>query len=280
MRSLLRLLCLLGCGAAHAQLPTTNLTLHLDASNTDDLFTTYVGTGVHTGTPADGNEVDVWDDEGDGIADVIGRAQTAGPEFRSSTPLMLLSNLDFDGTADSFAGMNQVGDTARNSTDFITTTAFIVATAIYPESITLTSGTAYSNHGVFTDGGGQWFGLYLKETTGQDQACIYNWDGSQDQICVDVTAGETSVIIARHDSGTIYISKNCGAESSTASGTTSGTGTTRIGLGDTAFYNGRIGELAVYNVGTGATAASACSYLATKWLGAAASGLLPRRRRN
>ena len=66
-------------------LPTTNLTLHCDASDNGKLFTTANGggPGVHTGTPADGSIVQAWDDEGDGITNVVLRGfSTSGPVWR------------------------------------------------------------------------------------------------------------------------------------------------------------------------------------------------------
>src|SRR5262245_55838325 len=121
-------------------LPTTNLTLHCDASDTDKLFTTYSAAGTHSGTPSDGNAVQVWDDEGDGIADValVFPSATREPLFRSGASALMktgLTELDYDGTNDELQTYVQDGDPIRASSDFISNSAATLAMVFYPEVI-------------------------------------------------------------------------------------------------------------------------------------------------
>lgn len=65
--------------------------LHLSASDADNIFSTYVASGVHTGAHADGGTIEVWDDETEGsIANVALMFSTRAtrPLYRTVTPLM------------------------------------------------------------------------------------------------------------------------------------------------------------------------------------------------
>src|SRR5262245_3360792 len=118
-------------------LPTTNLTLHCDASDTDKVFTTYNASGSHTGTPSDGSTVEVWDDEGDGVSDVAMIYTSARPVYRSTTPLMLNPCLDFAGAGSNefYASFNQTGLAAKAVSTFVSASAHTMAIAFYPEAI-------------------------------------------------------------------------------------------------------------------------------------------------
>lgn len=249
-------------------LPTTNLTLHTDASDTDHIFTTFNGSGVHSGTPTDGSDVQAWDDEGDGIADVVWQFQVV-PQWRSTTPLMLLPCIDFDGT-EYYQLKTQTGAAAKALSDLITASAFTMLFAVYPESVTLSDPSPDSNHSILADGGG-FFGVTLKLVSGVPKALVYNYDGAMDEVTATVTVNATNIIMVRHESGNLFISVNGGAESSVASGNTQTiTGTVYLGT-LVGFLNGRIGELATYNAAlTGTTLSDAIQYFKDKWLGVTA----------
>jgi hypothetical protein len=116
-------------------LPLSGLTLHCDAKDTDKLFTNLNGggDGVHTGAPADGAAVSVWDDEGDGIADVAiiydGNSGTR-PLYRSGTPLMKHPCLDFDGIDDYIRSRNQADSAHVVASNLVTNTAYTIIVAL------------------------------------------------------------------------------------------------------------------------------------------------------
>ena len=125
-------------GSEAATLPTDDLRIHLDASDTSKLFKTYDSGGKHSGTPADGEAVQVWDDEGDGIADIAFVYITdsaRSPIYRSASSPMRHSCLDFDGIDDSLKAVTQDGLVEHPLSDFITASAFTLLIAFHPLSI-------------------------------------------------------------------------------------------------------------------------------------------------
>lgn len=256
-------------------LPTTNLTLHLDASDTDKLFTTWVDGGSHTGTPGDGSAVQAWSRETDGSVNPAHAAYQTGttaPVYRSSTPLMALPCLDFDGSDDY---MVVVGNATVNdnlgANNFVGLSAKTILLAAYFETIASTQTAAQDNDGVI--GGASHFGIFVKDSGGTKKVMWTAYDGAWgDVVEQTITTGTTVVICARHDGTNLYLSVDGGSESSIANGATSAeasaitigraTGGTRM--------NGRIGEIAVYNAAlTGANLTDAIAYFRQKWQGVA-----------
>jgi hypothetical protein len=254
-------------------LPTTNLTLHLDASDTDNLFTTWVDGAPHTGTPADGNAVQAWKAETDGSVTPCNAAYRGGnaPAYRSGTPLMLLPCLDFDGTNDAMTLVTNAGVAAyHSSSQFFSTTARTMLVAFYAESISATNAGAaggFSNHGLVS-ADDKWY-LNLYNDGGQRKVQFGAHDGSWKMVAVNISENTNHVACARHDGTNLYLSVDGGAESSTACGTISGDSSdVRIGLGgDGVLYNGRVGEIAMYSTAlTGTDKTDANSYFTTKWV--------------
>jgi hypothetical protein len=253
-------------------LPTTNLTLHLDASDTDKLFTTWADGGVHTGTPGDGDLVQAWKVETDGSVTPCNAAYNGGnaPAYRSGTPLMLLPCLDFDGTNDAMAVVSDTGVTSYRTPDqFFSTTARTIVGAFYAESISSTNSSAaasYSNEGVIA--GDDKFFLNFRNAAGQRKLQFGGHDGAWKMVEVDISEGATVVFSARHDGTNLYLSVDGGAESSAACGTLSGDGSQiYIGRGgDGPRFNGRLGEAGFYSVGA-AYPTAAVDFLREKWQG-------------
>jgi hypothetical protein len=247
-------------------LPTTNLTLHLDASDTDKLFTTWVDGGSHTGTPADGNSVQAWSRETDGsVTPAHGAYSNTAPVYRSGTPLMLLPCLDFNGTN---MEMRMVNNTDRTSYigGFYDLSAKTILIAFYAESITSTAANIDDNHGLL--GGDDKLGLHLKDVGGTKTLYFIVHDGAWKNTSKTVSEATNHVLCARHDGTNIYLSVDGGAESSTACGASSGTNATWIGRSiGLERFNGRIGEIAMYNAAlTGTDKTDAISYFTTKWV--------------
>jgi len=257
-------------------LPTTNLTLHLDASDTDNLFKTVNGggSGVHTGTPADGDAVQVWNDEGDGIADVamIGVGSNAA-KYRSATPLMKHPCLDFDGSVDEFTTRNQADSANHLISDLITNSAFTFAVAFYPEVIASTNANTYDNDAIFIDTSG-FVGLVTKDNAGTKEIRGYNWDGNDDHIDATVATGRSWCAFYRHGSGNLKLTiiddtLTETSPSDVPSGNTGSVGgVMHLGSGFGGHhYNGRIGEIAFYSAElTGTDLTNLKQYFADKWL--------------
>lgn len=246
------------------------------ADVTTHVFTTYNAGGSHSGTPADGNAVQVWDDEGDGIADVavVYHATNTEPNFRSSTPLMKNSCLDFDGSVDYMETYNQTAGATKALSNFIANNAFTFAAVFYPETIASTAANVYDNDALFADQGG-YCGLFFKDESGTKKLYGYNFDGSVDQIGATINTGHTWISIFRHDSGNLKLTTidDAGSEvneTDVASGDTQLI-TFALNLGKSgtasAYYNGRIGEFAIYNASvTGTDFTDLKNYFINKWL--------------
>jgi hypothetical protein len=258
-------------------LPTTNLTLHLDASDTDKLFTTWVDGGPNTGTPADNGAVEVWSRETDGSVNPAHAAYAAAgrtPLYRSGTPLMMLPCLDFDGTDDE---LRVVGDATRasylNTGEFMGDQAKTILVAFWAEAVTSTSADPSELHAVVGTSGD--CNLSLKDVAGTPTLQFNNHDGSWDTVSKTVATGTTVVACARHDTSNIYLSVDGGSESSTASGATSGwpIAELRVGRGGgSVFFNGRVGEIAIYSAAlTGTDLTAAIAYFRLKWQGVGGS---------
>jgi hypothetical protein len=256
-------------------LPTTNLTLHLDASDTDNLFTTWVNGGPHTGTPADGNAVQAWKAETDGSVTPCNGAyfidSSGSPVYRSGTPLMDLPCLDFDGST---SQMGIVSDATvssyRDSSNFFSTTARTMLAVFYAESITATNAGAvggYSNHGIVS-AEDKWY-LNCYNSGGQRKVQFGAHDGSWNMVEVNISEATTHVVKARHDGTNLYLAVDGGAESSVACGTISGNSAqVLIGRGgDAVRFNGRIGEIALYSSSDLTNANSGVTFLRAKWQG-------------
>jgi hypothetical protein len=259
-------------------LPTTNLTLHLDASDTDKLFTTWVNGGPHTGTPADNGAVQVWSAEADGSVSPANAAYpTSGrePAYRSGTPLMLLPCLDFDGTDDELRTVNNASiSDYLNSGSFLGDQAKTIIVAFYAESITSSNADPVENHSII--GGSESFVLSCKSVSGTPKVQFCNNDAGWDTIEQTIAATTTVVACARHDATNIYLSVDGGSETSAASGATSGWPNTYINIGKAGGgavrFNGRIGEIALYNAAlTGSDLTDAIAYFRLKWQGVGGS---------
>jgi hypothetical protein len=254
-------------------LPTTNLTIHLDASDTDKLFTTWVDGGSHTGTPADGNSVQAWVRETDGSVTPANAVYYGGnaPVYRSGTPLMLLPCLDFDGTNDGMVLANNTDETGYlGSSNFFSTTARTILVAFYGESITATNATASTaidNHGLIcTD---THFTISLRNDGGQRKAQVAAHDGAWKMAETNISEATSHVLCVRHDNTNLYISVDGGSETSAACGTV-GADTAQVFIGrspNAVFLNGRVGEIAIYSSAlTGTDKTDAISYFTTKWI--------------
>ncbi len=245
-------------------LPTSGLTFHGDASVNTDLWTTNTA-GTFSGAISDGNGVIYWDDVEHGDVAAV-RSMASPPVWRQSTPLMALPCLSFVGGLN--LRLENDADTAHKVlSDVTSASAFTVVASIYVAGVTNSSANAYSNDPVIDSG--SYFGLYLKNTGSDYRLQAYVWDGSAKVVEIVVSLATSYVVMFRLESGTLYASLDGGTESSVACGNISSLiNQVFIGLSGAGSYNGRIGEVAIYNTAlTGTSKTDALSYFTTKWLG-------------
>lgn len=265
-------------------LPTSGLTLHVDMSDASKLFTTANGggSGVHTGTTSDGSATQVADDQGDGIADVCLANTLNAPAARISTPLMALRCLDFDGTNDKLTAFNQAVAVAKAASAFFAVGAKTIAIAFYAEAITTDTATVNQNACILNGGlsfGG--CGLLTRNVAGTKKLFFLNNDGSNDIIETPCDSGRSYVAVARHSGTQIKLTLIDDTQTETnpadvSSGNTFDLGGTLL-FGESAssvsYFNGRIGELALYNAEkTGTDLTDLKNYFIAKWLTASAAG--------
>ena len=118
--------------------------------------------------------------------------------------------LFFDGT-DDFLTLSGTLDT------YVANNAYTVFLAVRPREIGTSVATVNQNDALFQDTAGN-VGIYLKQS---NSVYSYNNDGAADSVNTTLTLNDVSIIEARHESGSIYLSVNGGTEVSTASGNTS-----------------------------------------------------------
>jgi hypothetical protein len=251
-------------------LPTTNLTLHLDASDTDKLFTTWVDGGSHTGTPGDGDAVQAWSRETDGsVTPAHAAYSTDWPLYRSGTPLMALPCLDFDGTDSEVRIVDNTNRSSYlNGGQLVGAQAKTILVAFWAEAVSLSSADPSENHGLIAFGD---CALTLKSVGGNPKIHFNNHDGGWDTVEESITTAATVVACARHDATNIYISVDGGSEVSTASGATGTWPSSDMRIGRAAGsgrLNARIGEIAIYSAAlTGTDLTDAIAYFRAKWQG-------------
>lgn len=259
-------------------LPTTNLTLHFDASTNATVYNTFSSPGPPSGNCVDGDSVAYWDDQGDGIADiaVITGSAITHLKYRATTPLMKNPCLDYDGSATTNLKTND-GTAGVSASSVITNTAFTIAFVFYAESITKADASDWTNHQFIGDSGG-WWGLMCKDNGGTPEVYGYNFP---DRIAYPIAINKTWIAVYRHDSGNLKFTVIDDASvehnaTDVASGNTGGLNGVTIGGGSFAgdSYNGRIGEFAVYNAAlTGSNLTDLKNYFIAKWLGSASADL-------
>jgi hypothetical protein len=159
-------------------------------------------------------------------------------------------------------------DTAHKVlSDVTSASAFTFIASIYVAGVTNNSANAYSNDPILDSGA--YMGLYLKNTGSDYRLQAYVWDGSAKVVEFVVSLATSYVVMFRLESGTLYASLDGGTESSVACGNISSlVNQVFIGLSGAGSYNGRIGEVAIYNTAlTGTNKTDALSYFTSKWIG-------------
>jgi hypothetical protein len=254
-------------------LPATGLTFHVDASVDTDLWQVNTAS-VFSDHPVDGEQVVFWDDVEHTA--ICLNTQAGTPLWRQASPLMLLPCIDFDGTDDRYVLENDVTGVDQALSAIVTNSAFTMFFACHIEAATSNLTGAEFNHCLLSDTGGYVAVSIRKSGTDEYRVMFLNYDTGSREIQLAVNLSTNYIFMFRHEGGNIYASVNGGSESSTTSGNTGAlTGIVRIGSAYNAgvFFNGRIGEIAIYNAAlTGSNLTDAISYFTTKWITGAPAG--------
>jgi hypothetical protein len=259
-------------------LPTTDLTQHFDASVNTGLFKNLTG-GLLADNPADGEQFTYWDDLIDTATDnsrVTMRTDGTTPSVRwRNDDVMPLPSVEIEDGILKMATQGGVGvGTAppTNSAYTILLAFYIDSAGTYPNSDPAGAGQAYFNCTLVGGQRNTYSGVYIRKNGSDYLLYAYNYDGTADIVSYPITPDEPHVLCVRHEGGTLYFSVDCGAEVSVASGnTTSATafylGDEGVNSGTTADFRGRIGELAIFDVGlTGTDLTDATEYFCDRWL--------------
>lgn len=201
------------------------------------------------------------------LTDQSGSGNTMSQAFGSLQPIFQTNQFPsgkpgvvFDGVDDYLKGTNPASSVFSN-------TAITVFTVFKAVSIGTAGANVYDNDTIW---GELTANLALTlDPTAYVQA--YNYDGTVDQINTSISTGTAYVHMMRHETGSIYASLNGGAESTTASGTTSGALGLDYFLGagyaGTTYSNVIVAEFIIYNRALNASEIDdVTTYLNAKWL--------------
>ena len=184
---------------------------------------------------------------------------------------------NLDGVDDSLEGWNDSGAASTPVSTYVTASAYTTFVSFRVTGDCSDNANMWENDAIWCDSGG-YIGLHCKTSGGVTTLYIYNYDSNADSVGIAISQNTDYVVMARHESGNIYISINNGSESSVASGNTGAVSSPlRVGIGTSAKYMPvRIGEIAIYNTAlTGANFTSVMSYFMDKWQPAPPSGSTP-----
>jgi len=254
-------------------LPTSNLTLQLDASDAAKVWHTFnFSVNPCWLNPAsDGQECQVWQSTVPGPTSetpaVIEGGGGTGPLYKIASPALKLSDLLFDGSNDRMNVSNRTGTANRPISTMISATAATILVAF--QAHTVTQNSTPDNNASLVINDAKRIGIALRNAGGGSYKIqFYNNDGGGIDFCeTNVLLNTSYVACLRHDATTLYGSINGGTEVTVASGSTVVTDSMKIGGDGTHFLGCSIGEILVYNAAlTGVDLINAVSYLKNKWV--------------
>jgi hypothetical protein len=260
-------------------LPTTDLTGHWDSSDTDNLWKE---TGMST-HPADGDAVLAWNDEGDNSYTNAALFTYAGsstnvPVYRAGAfPTVSLGCLDFDGADDRLACFTDAWGPFVGLNNYFGASAFTLFVSFVMEGASGTNAAAsYNNTALFCDAFGQFIGLHVKSNAGVHTLMGYCWDGADKHADLTFALNTPYVAMFRYGSGTITLDLNNSGSPVTASAAPINTsGAWWIGQGSVggSYFNGKIGEIAMYSSALSSSPLQqAWDYFNVKWRGVSGGG--------
>lgn len=260
-------------------------------SNLSKRFKTWVGTGSHTGTPVDNDDVEVWQDEltpggGRDLAFVYGIDPVYCDPGEMVRPSLAFGVLNSFPSVRHFDLFTNTSVSPIGISNLITASAGTIEKAFRLNGDGTNIGTIWQEAAIWADKDG-YCGEHVKLVSGQNYLIAYNYDGSEDVTTpIPISKDVDYVSEWRHGSGTLTQTVWSGAgggtlvdESVSTGNTGSLGGTMRLGRGsgerDLRVF---IGEVATDNADLGA-ASSLAVELIDVWLPAAGGGGQPAMRR-
>lgn len=252
---------------------TSGWTARFKANTSDNLYTT-LGP-PYTTNPTNGQAVKVWESV-DVLTDdtiwVEGGSGTDG-NFISSG-IGGLGSLTTNGLTTPWYSLSRANEVTPWKWDkLITDTASTIFVVFQISANCSNDGTQYQNSSLVGDGAGGFMNVGCRTVSGTtkvfgqgfDSAFIYTADKT-------VTQNAPHVVMLRHESGNLYISTDCGSESSVALGTlNSGYSSAIVQLGrnissGTNYWPGMFGEVIFYNTAlSSGNLSSTCGALKSFW---------------
>lgn len=172
---------------------------------------------------------------GDSVTD--GGTSTKRPALSTAGPNSIAC-ADFDGSSDMLVG--------ATITNYVTNTnKFIVWSGIF-DSITVNTSVSAVGHLAVGDANTR-IAIAGFDASG-DKAFASNYDGSFDEVGQTVTEGAAVVVTLRGDGTNVYVSVNGAAETSVATGATTGATALQFGKNDfSAYFDGKMFECAMFS---------------------------------
>lgn len=257
----------------------------------NNYYRTYVNGGPNTGTPTNGQPVQVWDDEGSN--DFEFATSTDSPAATLEDPgSMAAPALLADGSNDTYSFINGAGTVNRYSGDLFGTfpTAWTIDVAFQLVACSTNNANSYDNACIYSDEGG-YIHIFVKNASGVYSIGAANYDDNFDVVTpMTISLNTTYVIRARKTTTQLFLYLFSGAGGVTQNSGSVTSGNTHSGhngqylhpfrnYNAAQFFNGRVGEMWFYNSDEGSSSANLTTMI-NRWLPATASGILmpPARR--
>ncbi len=260
---------------------TTNLTTHIDASDTTRAFSTFVAGGSHTGAPpGDGVATEVLKYQADSTNTTnsylycYSPASTSAPLYKSTSTPMVRTCVYFDGVGNTLGLYGNSGSPTGLFSDVFSVSAKGVIIALRIVSASLNSANPWENHVVFTDTHRE-CGILVRKSGSQHYIYAYNYSGSAATVEFAVNANTDYVMTLTHNGTNLIARLSDGQTGSTASGATdSDSGQETIGGYFQVYYsdqcfNGYVGEVGFWNEAiSGTNMTDSETYFTGRWIAA------------
>lgn len=244
------------------------------AGDTDHLYKTVVSGGSHTGTPVNGDRVEVWQDETGTDIFTWFSSSGASPDYRSPGD-MVHPSLDFTGNG--VDAYNNAVSSERAVSYFVAVGGKTISGAIRITGNGSNTGTPWTESAIFHDGASGYFQISHITIAGVHTLVGYSYSGGSAKVTTGITVSLNTdyVFELRHDGTTLRLKVYSGAGGATSSTQSVSAGNTD-NLGGRAqisrAFNGLIGEIRFDNSDLG-DGNSMTSDLITTWLPSGGGGL-------
>lgn len=243
---------------------TTGRTFWFNASDNDKLWDAIpAGSGAN---PTNGVAVQSWDDEDAG-----------NEEFQESTfgPLWLSNGMNGLGAVGDVTSQRMLG-TGSGSTlsNVISASAYTAFVSFRMTASATDEGPPQWNPALIHDTSTR-FGIHARTVTGVHSVYALAFDGGFKEVSKTFSLNTNYVVMTRLDGGNLVIGLNQGSESSVACGNADVlTGDMRIFFSNVRNFEGRIGEILIYNAAlSGTDLTDTYQYMMDKWVVAGAPTL-------